>query len=53
MVKLLNRNNGAEMWVHPSRLEEYLAAGHRLAAPPQAEHPLIKEEAPKKKRKKG
>ena len=22
------------MWVHESRLEEYLAAGHKLAAPP-------------------
>lgn len=35
MVKLVNRTTGTIMWVHESRLEEYLAAGHRLAAPPE------------------
>lgn len=34
------------MWVHESRLDEYLAAGHRLAAPPI---PPKKEKASKKK----
>lgn len=33
------------MWVHESRLEEYLAAGHKLAAPPP-------KQAPKEKAKK-
>lgn len=40
MVKLINRILGNEMWVHESRVEEYLAKGHKLA------------EAPKKKPKK-
>ena len=44
MVKLVNRLTGSEMWVHESRLEEYLAAGHKLAAPPKPEHPLVKTE---------
>ncbi len=34
MVKLINRDNGGEMWVHESRLNEYLAKGHKLAPPP-------------------
>ena len=33
MVKLIHRSGG-EMWVHESRLDEYLAAGHKLAAAP-------------------
>lgn len=33
MIRLINRSGG-EMWVHESRLDEYLAAGHKLAAPP-------------------
>lgn len=42
MIKLLNRSNGAEMWVDPSRVGEYLAAGHKPAvevpeAPPKPE----------------
>lgn len=34
MIKLVRRDTGGEMWVHESRLDEYLAAGHKLAAPP-------------------
>ena len=34
MVKLVNRQTGGEMWVHESRVDEYLAAGHKPAAPP-------------------
>jgi len=34
MIKLTHAQTGGEMWVHESRLEEYLAAGHKLAAPP-------------------
>ena len=36
MIRLVNRITGGEMWVHESRLEEYMAAGHKLAAPPPA-----------------
>ncbi len=34
MIKLINRLTGGDMWVHESRVDEYLAAGHKLAAPP-------------------
>ena len=34
MILLENQTTGGPMWVHESRLEEYLAAGHKLAAPP-------------------
>ena len=37
MIRLINRTTGSVMWVHESRLEEYLAAGHKLAAPPKPE----------------
>lgn len=32
MVRMLNRLNGNEMWVAEDRVEEYKAAGHKLAA---------------------
>lgn len=32
MVKFINRLTGTEMWVADDRLDEYLAAGHKLAA---------------------
>ena len=34
MITLVRADSGGEMWVHESRLDEYLAAGHKLAAPP-------------------
>lgn len=34
MVKLINAVTGGEMWVHESRVDEYLAQGHKLAPPP-------------------
>lgn len=34
MIKLINRITGTEMYVHESRLEEYLARGHTIAPPP-------------------
>lgn len=34
MIKLINVYTGGDMWVHESRLEEYLAAGHKPAADP-------------------
>lgn len=32
MVRFINRLFGTEMWVDESRVEEYKAAGHQLAA---------------------
>jgi hypothetical protein len=37
MIRLVNRLTGTEMWVHGSRLKEYLAAGHVPAAAPTQE----------------
>ena len=43
MIKLINATSGGEMWVHESRLDEYLAQGHKLAAPPMPKPPKAKE----------
>lgn len=32
MIKMINGQFGNEMWVAEDRVEEYKAAGHRLAA---------------------
>lgn len=32
MVKFINHSTGSAMWVHESRINEYIAAGHKLAA---------------------
>ena len=37
MIKLINNLTGTEMWVAEDRLNEYLAAGHKLAAAPVEE----------------
>lgn len=34
MIKFINKVTGSDMWVHESRVDEYIAAGHKLAAPP-------------------
>ena len=47
MVKLVNRQTGGEMWVHESRLDEYLAAGHKPAAPPPLQPKAAKPSAKK------
>lgn len=56
MIKLVNKTGG-DTWVHEARLDEYLAAGYQLAAPPQAPEPdpLPKKPAkkPARKTKKG
>lgn len=36
MVKFINSATGSEMFVHESRVEEYKAAGHKLAAAPKS-----------------
>ena len=48
MVKLINCHTGSVMWVHESRLEEYIAAGHKPAANPMAEKPTRKRNTTKK-----
>ena len=55
MVRLKNRVTGGDMWVHESRLDEYLAAGHKLAAAPAEETPAepVETEAPKPRKKPG
>ena len=34
MVRFINKLTGGEMWVDASRVDEYKAAGHKLAADP-------------------
>lgn len=51
MVKLINKVSGGEMWVADDRVEEYVAAGHKLAADSSAKKPTRKpprKGAPKK-----
>lgn len=48
MVKFINRLTGNEMWVAEERVDEYKAAGHRLAA---GEKPKPKKKATKAKAK--
>lgn len=48
MVRMINRLTGGDMWVHETRAESYIAAGHRLAAAaPGKQEPV--EKAKKKK----
>lgn len=42
MVKFINRQTGGVMWVTDERVEEYKAAGHKLAVVPVAEKPVEK-----------
>ena len=46
MLKMINRVTGSVMWVTEERKDEYLAAGHKLAAEPAPT------EEPKKRKKK-
>ena len=40
MVRMINSITGSVFWVHESRVEEYLEAGHKLASVPvKAEEP--------------
>ena len=49
MIRMID-HNGLEFWVAEHRVEEYLAAGNKLAAEPPAKMP--KRKAPEKKDKK-
>lgn len=42
MMKMINGFTGTEMWVADDRVEEYKAAGHKLAA--DSEKPTVKDE---------
>lgn len=43
MRRLINKLTGGDMWVSEDRVDEYLAAGHRLAAisPKKVEVPVM------------
>jgi len=49
MIRMINNLMGNEMYVHEDRVEEYLAAGHKLAADPA---PEVEEKKPEKKTRK-
>ena len=40
MIKLINKTTNTPMWVADERKDEYLAAGHKLAASPVAKKPI-------------
>lgn len=48
MVEFVNKNTGGVMWVHETRADEYLAAGHKLASLPPTIPPV--KEKPKRKK---
>ena len=48
MTEFINRLTGGRMWVADNRIEEYKAAGHRLAASLEAEKPTEEPEKPKR-----
>lgn len=51
MVELVNKVTGTPMWVAEDRVQNYLAAGHKLAAEPAPEKkPTEKKLSPKKKK---
>lgn len=47
MIKFINKLTGTLMWVTDERKEEYIAAGHKLAADPSAS--AKPKDAPKKR----
>lgn len=56
MIKLINKTTKTPMWVADERKDEYLAAGHKLAAEISAKEPIeeakVKEVRVKKTSKK-
>lgn len=52
MVRMINRVTGGDMWVHEDRVNSYIAAGHRLAAPPSSVAPAKDAEEKKPTKKK-
>lgn len=51
MIALTDRATGSKLWVHESRLDEYLAAGYKLAAPPKAAADAAPEKKPAARKK--
>lgn len=51
MVEMINKISGAQMWVAESRVDEYLAAGHKLAAEPVPEKPAEPKKSANKRKK--
>lgn len=49
MVKFINRLTGTAMWVMEDRVDEYKAAGHKLAASSNTEKPAEKTKKAAKK----
>lgn len=52
MIKLINKLTGGAMWVDESRVDEYLAAGHKKPAAVTKEPVKVIKEAVKKTRTK-
>ena len=52
MTKMIDRATGVSMWVADNRVEEYLAAGHTLAASVQTELPVKAEKKSTRKKTK-
>ena len=52
MIRLINKTTGSTMWVHESRLDEYLEAGHQLASPPAPPAPTEPVKRPPARKKK-
>ena len=52
MVKMINGLFGNDMWVSEDRVEEYLAAGHKLAVAPIPEKKPAKKTTKKSSKKK-
>ncbi len=53
MIQFINKATGVDMWVHETRVEEYLAAGHKLAASTPDPQPEEKPAPKKTTRKRG
>lgn len=51
MIRMINKITGGDMWVDPSRLDEYLEAGHKLASAPEKAAPAEPVKRPPAKRK--
>lgn len=60
MIRFINKITGTEMWVPSDRVEEYKAAGHKLAADlgtrpkakPVVEESVVEEEPKRGRRRK-
>lgn len=55
MIRFRNKVTGSVMYVHETRIDEYLAAGHTMDPPPlpvKSEKPVKQEAQEKPKRKK-